>query len=448
MLQTKIISQILSSNAFKNIFRFSFFGIFAGILLGFKSKCIYKSNNKDSLKIIVFSSNRYEQDLDAISKVEQASFYTIPLELFQKINAIFSFKGKTENIFYHLEEDPVLLNLRDRQVLFLRKVGWVLKKLFHYDIAITPSMQYVNEKAWVKGLPEGGLPFVAIHKEFTLIDEHHIPRRVKLNKEEKIRFEGSRLLVTNQTGKELFIQSNIFAGEKIGVVGLPRMDRILKADSVFRKPTSSKQMTMFSFGHFSGDMEYIPRERKAHYFSINDDLGFVELVRDSHAAFARAALKRPDFRFVYKPKYNDPDWFAEIDHYVEYGTGKSIKEIKNLEIVFDPAPDLICQSTAVVGFNSTVVIEARALDKPTLIPVFAEAVGAYKDNVFFRDYLKLFETPSSAKKLEERLLELAKGQDTTQSSDRKVYQKFIRNYLGYDDGRTSQRVIEELKKVL
>ena len=416
-----------------------------GRWLARRARVVHDTRGDNVLNVLVFDAHRYGQDLEALAATGALRFLTIAPDDIAKVFAFFRNRRLVENDDYFCETQSDVLDLRERQVAFLARVGRTLKRQLNLHAAIAPAMHYRHNLPWARALPQAGVPFIAIHKEFTLIDERHIPRRANNYLTEQMRFEGSRLLTTNFTGKKLFELGGLCAPKKIECVGLPRMDRLLRADSQFRKPGKRKIATLFSFGHFSGDLTDIPPLRKAHYFDPARRIGFVELSRDTHAAFARAAVTRPNVEFVIKPQYDIDDWKDEIDRAVQWSTGLKVSEIPNLTIVNEPAPDLIRDSLVTVGLNSTVVIESRILGRPTIVPLFAEAAGKHAENVYFRDYLPLFETPDSPEALQQRIVELVDGAASSQSDDEVLLKKFVRAYVGFDDGRTAERVVNEIR---
>ncbi len=436
---------VLGHEYFKFFIRNKFMATICAEVIIRKLSKLATASSADSLNVLVFSAFRYKQDLRCLAETGKYSFWSIDAGLMTSINAIFRKRSLKESDNYFTEDDPEVLRLRMAQQQFLAHVlRWIQKRL-GMDVIITPAIHYRSEYDWCRAGVLAKVPTVAIHKEFTLIGQEHIRRRVKNYLDNCTVFTGSRVLTTNETGKNLFSEAGIHDPSRIEMVGLPRADQVLGPDSPFRIPGPRKLATLFSFGHYSGEMENIPENRRSHYFSWGNRDGFVKLVAGTHTAFAKAAIDRPDFQFVIKPKYVTKEWSKVIEELVLEGTGKHLNEIPNLQIVDEEAPSLMRDSSVVVAFNSTVVIESRILNRPTLIPMFGEAVGDLNRFVYFNEFLSLFETPKSAVELHKRIVDLVDGKTTTQGNEPEELDRFVRKHLGYADGKASERVYEQLK---
>jgi hypothetical protein len=400
----------------------------------------------DAINVLMFDAHRYKQDLQALAATQALRLFHFPQNSLFRINAIFRNRSLAANPNYFMETTSEILDLQNQHIIFLSEVARQLRAVGKIEAALSPAVHYRFEYPWAAGFDRVGLPFVVAHKEFTILDDRYLDRRIKKYRDERRRFLGSSLLVTNETARRLFERSGIFDSDLIKIVGLPRMDRLLTANSSFRSNGNRHLATMFSFGHYSGDIP-VTAKRETHYFDPSYNEGFVELSREAHAAFARAALARPNISFVFKTKYPDSKWNVEINKAVKWGTGRDISEIDNLKIVNTSAPELIRDSWAVVGFNSTVVIESRVLGRPTIVPMFAEAAGRHRENVYFAGYWDLFEAVKSAEEMTARLVALVDGESSRQSDDPEKLGQFVRAYLGFDDGRSAWRIVEELRRL-
>ena len=62
--------------------------------------------------------------------------------------------------------------------------------------------------------------------------------------------------------------------------------------------------------------------------------------------------------------------------------------------------DVINSSKVVLGFNSSILLEASIKNKFVIIPIFEEALKKeYKEFIFFRKYLKFFKVANSRSEL-------------------------------------------------
>ena len=180
-----------------------------------------------ALRVLVFSDFRWRQDLAALANTGCVSLFAIDRELMFAINAFFSLRGQEVHESYFLEEDPEQLALRAEHSAFISRLAPALKRHGGFGCAVTAAIHYRQEHPWAEGLDSGGLPFVALHKEFTVIDRRQLRERVARYLETRQRFLGSHVCVSNAVGRQLFSDGGVFPEERTTVTGLLRMDHLL-----------------------------------------------------------------------------------------------------------------------------------------------------------------------------------------------------------------------------
>ena len=440
----KILIRLGRMPAIRKMLRTPFAAHVAGLLIIAAIKRIDKGDKPNAINVLVFNSMRFRQDIEVLARHPRLRLYAMPTRAIELVQAIFSDPGHTPRNDYYLEEDPVILALREKIRAYIAIIAPYLK-LRGLDCSVTPSIQYNNEQDWAAGLDAGGFPFIGLHKEFTISDEKDVVRRIGRHRELRRKFLGSYLLVTNENARRLFSESSVFPREKIQVMGLLRMDRLFDPNSPYRRRKNQKpQAILFSFGHFSGGIA--SPEKRSHYFSQNDDFGFVQLFGDVHAAFAEMAIANPDVDFKIKPKNVEDWWIREIEAVTRSATGRSISEIPNLSIVSTTAPELIRDASVVIGFNSTVLLESLILGRMTVLPVFAEAATKYPDNVHLIKYREAFSVASSKAELKELIGQGIANQASRSDAGR--MHEMMQFYLGFDDGRSLDRFVRYLDEYL
>ena len=437
----------MAKAAVRAVLRQPVFAPLLGRILAKRLRLLHDCADPDALDVLVFSDFRWKQDLQALARVGGLRLFAIDRGLQSQINALFEVPGHVGPSEYFMEEEPLVLGRRAAQARFIERLVPSLLAEQQLDCAITAAVHYMQEHAWAEGFVRAGLPFVALHKEFTILDPRHLPERIERFKGRRQKFLGSQVCVTNRVGHTLFSESGVFPPEKISVMGLMRMDSLLdpalKPD--LAAPKDDKVVTLFSFGHLSGGLS--PAQWRSHYFSLHDEIGFVDLFREVHVAFAELALRHPDVQFKIKPKNVSDWWIVEIEQVVQDALGLSLDEIPNCSIVDEPAPDLIAQSRATIAFNSTVILESRLLGCNTIMPVFAEATGRHVHNVFFPEFRDVFAVASSREHLV-ALIERALQGERLHPEQPERLSALCREYFGYDDGRTAWRALEVLRDVV
>ncbi len=371
--------------------------------------------------------------------------YSFTPRFVEVINALFQEPGITPKAVYFMEDNPTLLALRPRKQAFIGVIARLLGK--HIDCAVTPSIQYWVEQDFTAGFTLAGLPFIGLHKEFTVVDDAQLDYRIQLHRQRQQKFLGAELYVTNDLARRLFTLANVARTEQIKVIGSLRMDRLFDADSPYRCRSDGRpQAVLFSFGHLSGGFGGVPR--RSHYFSLYDDNGFVELFREVHVAFAELALEQPDSEFTIKLKNNEEWWIREIEAVVYEALNRSIADIPNLFIRSTDAPDLIRDAHCVVGFNSTVLLESVILDRNTIVPYFAEATGHMANYVYLKSYFDVLAVANSKQDLKSKVRTALANPDAFVPIDRERWHHMMQTYLGFDDGKTLERLVENMEKCI
>jgi len=402
----------------------------------------------DAVSVLVFSPNRYREDLEVLAKTGVLRLIATPTETLQRVNSLFPTMpsiDESDRYDYFRERDPRLLEGRKKLQRFCAAVLQALARKLEFDCAITPAVHYRNEHPWAAACDGLGIPFIAVHKEFTILAPRHLPARIERFRKQGRRFDGTRVLVINETARELFTGCGMIEAERIEVVGMPRMDRLFDSQSPLRrKMVERPQVTLFSFTHFSGDLE--PGKRRSKLFSADDREGFVRLFRNVHVGIAELALKHPEVSFKIKPKIVTDWWIVEIERVIKEALGKNLDDIPNCAVVSERAPELIRDSEVVIGFNSTVLLESLALGRPTIVPLFDEAVDSYPDNVYLRESLDAFTIAHSKQELIALIEKGIAGTPLGPAPNPERLKRCFETYFGFYDDQSAMRVAEALRR--
>lgn len=410
-----------------------------------------RADGKTRLRVAVFSRERWRQDVETLGRIENLQLLDFPTRLVELINAILQ-PPRTRRRYapgdYFLEADPMVLEDRDRHAARIAKVMQWVRKWRRLDCAVSGAFKYVREVPFARACNYINLPFVALHKEFTVLEPQHVAQRATEARNLGFRFFGSHLAVVSETAKKLMADAGIFPSTKISTIGLMRADSLHREAHLPQATASSgqrPQLTLFSFGTLTGPFPSPLPPLRSYYFSADESCGFTELFADVHGGFAEMAIKHPEADFLIKPKNVEDWWIREIDAIVRSATGLQIRDIPNLRIVGDSAPILMRRSLANIVLNSTTVIESRVLDRNTIIPIFAEAAGRHADMIYFRDYLDLFSIAESKQGLQKLLEQALQGHDLRRGSPERL-QAFLNQQIGNPDGRAAERFSELLHR--
>jgi lipid A disaccharide synthetase len=166
-----------------------------------------------------------------------------------------------------------------------------------------------------------------------------------------------------------------------------------------------------------------------------------ELCEGTYRAIVELARSRPDIRVVMKTKPQS----VRVEQIIQM-LGETATPLPENFIVLkggDPI-ELIAESDAVIGFNSTALLEALACGKPVIVPDFAEAKDPAMTNLIIDlgAAVNKAGSPEEIKTLANRFLDApaAPSDHLTQTAA-----DTLSHWVGNDDGAASQRVLEAVR---
>ena len=234
---------------------------------------------KKKKKILIFSYLRWQDDLKKLVNLSPYSFIAINQRRLEVIN---SYASKIKENY---------------NINFLSLIIEIIYKIKKFDLCLTCNVAYNSEREWIGIIAKQNIPFVAIHKEFTIVDDRQINDYAIHFKNTKRKFLGSKVLVTNKQAKKILLKSKIVDEKKIIISGL------LRSDFLFENKINSKEnsLVLFSFGHLTGPFKG-KFDIRDHYFSKNNNKGFVKLFEEVHRLFMECAINNPDLDFFIQQK--------------------------------------------------------------------------------------------------------------------------------------------------
>lgn len=329
---------------------------------------------------------------------------------------------------------------------FLERMLSHLLRFCRIDIIISGNFAYFAEREMHAAAEALGLPFVILHKE-NLKSPARSAYFENLYRSRRGPFSGRRIIVYNSTERNIQIAAGIVPAERISVCGMPRLDRIhawRRAAAEARLP-DRPCILFFTFGTKTGlpglrrKMEVPGLQRKAYGKFTEpldpglDSLSWEQTARLTMQAVARFADANPHVRVIMKSKrgYVQREEFrAAAGHMppnVEWIDGG------------DPLP-LLKDAWAVVGMNSSAVLEALAMGKIVLTPGYAEAATPTMQP-WLADFGPAVERMQTPEQLVARLSEVctARSPEVPAELGRAAIEA-LEQWAGNSDGKASERV--------
>ena len=257
---------------------------------------------------------------------------------------------------------------------FLLAMWQRFQSIQRIDAVVSANFGYFAQREFGAALKENGTPLIVLHKE-------NVKSPARLDYWRPIyrtrgRFEGSKILVYNETERDLQAETDVADRAQIEVTGMPRLDRVHRWRRMHagQRNDRAQQVLFFSFWRKE---KLTATERITDARTRVDDadgdwagLTWTGLCEGTHAAIVELARQHPQTRVVVKTK----GYSRRVQDILDI-LGDSKQELPpNLSVVSggDPFP-LITDSDVVIGFNTTALLEAIAAGKPVIVPQFAEA---------------------------------------------------------------------------
>lgn len=339
-------------------------------------------------RLLALNYSRFNQDLQLLEKTGEFKIYKLP----------FHWQSRFLNHFYN-EVDRSNIGLKKidkkKQKIFRMFLADFLLKYYSFvkiNCVIGAATHYKQDFDWGEVSSRIGIPYIVLHKENLYASEGYI-KQFKIGMKDREKFKGSHVFVHNDIVKKIWIECNLIKKSDISVGGCMRMDDFIHSKKKIKKKFD---LVFFSFGPgFPG----LGGNLTVKIFPKKNYLGFHNLSEKTHLEVILFAKNNPNIQVLIKPKWGGT-WIKFIND-IAKKHGIEINKIRNLKVDENlNTHDVINSCKVVLGFNSSVLLEASIKNKFVIIPIFEEALKKeYKEFIFFRQYLKYFKVAYSRDEL-------------------------------------------------
>jgi hypothetical protein len=327
----------------------------------------------------------------------------------------------------------------------------------HFDpagdvrLVLTGNSCYWAEVEFGAALEQLDVPFVALHKE-NLKSPGHGARWESVYREDRAAFRGRAIFVHNRQERDLHVRGDVVPDDRIEVVGMARLDgfhahrrstagQIISGDLVFAGflPAATLPHPDKHHGKQPGRSAVLglplpdPEERPEH---------LVEACLAFHRVAVEVARRLPERRVVLKTKGRDrdPTWFPRIIDHVAGPGGPP----PNLVIVHGgDAAHMTRTAAMVIGFNTTMLLEAVAAGRPAVVLALGEAAGVMQNYVLdLRGAATVIEDEAQAA---DRIIELVAEPRTVPAELPESARDVLERWTGNSDGRATDRTVAALR---
>lgn len=331
-------------------------------------------NKKNQYTVLCIGRPIFDEDIEELARYGGTLNYLIvPKIVFISIFKEFVPQLLFSHADYHTIQGYEHEKLKCRK--FFESFLAEFRKAVRVDAIVTANYNYSWQQELAVAARTLDIPFVVLFKEgisplFAEGVSSQMAYDVMVEKYTNRYFIGDLLLVYNDRIKEAFFRLGI-AGtdrEKVTTVGIPRFDRYFHLDA------QGDGIVFFSFDF----------EDKARHLNLTNDefAGYLARTRDFHVEVMRYAAAHPEVRVVVKTK-NNVKYLRYVERIAEEEGFTNLRNmtLTNQGNVFD----LIKGAHAVIGYNSTALLEAFAARRLVMSADFRQ--GPVRD--YFDEYPNL-----------------------------------------------------------
>ena len=395
-------------------------------------------NSKKKYRVLCLGRSQFKDDVRALAtygnRIQYLYFHKLLLGKIVRHMIPFSFDptiipeyikgskyakiyGEDDGITYHI--DPKYDKGKQKVNNYMSKMFPLLKKLLRFDAVMSGNYIYVDQQEFFSICEKNMIPAIILLKEgyASFYEEDHTYLGLT---EKSCRFIGSKMLVINDNVKRWGIKYIPGLEEKkVTSVGIPRFD-------FYKNPIRRhlKQVTFFGFNaEYFGNWDEIEDDIKK-FNKIND------IIEQYYENAIRFAVEHPDFKVIIKLK-NPAQRYKETPLKVFNKFHES--NISNLEISDQFITEkLILDSRVILGYNTSVLIEAMMVNKTIISPDF----GDLKNRDDFINHPNLIIRTNEYEEIEKICINYKDHMITEDKEKRELIENLIFN----SDGKSTQRV--------
>ena len=397
-------------------------------------------------RIVLFALSRRRIKTDAIALAETGNFQILSWPDNDQFFIQHRFLNSLDRKYFmkdemSSEEKTAERNLQD----FLNLMFPIFLKLISAKAVIGANFWYKQDIRFGRAAQDNNIPYIVFFKESLKITKFEQDSILLMCKRLGC-FGGERILTHNQSIANLIIKSGYCAPEQIGVSGAIRMSSFIKRcvnSSGENDVKVNGNISLFSFnpGLSLNGLAMPPWPK-------NPYKGWVRFFEAVHSCFAQAALQKPEKRFIIKTKY-DGLWHKRIEEAC-FARNLNIAEIPNLTLIHEQsAHDIIFNSSVIVSFASTTLLESGLAKKHVIIPDFEETIDPYyRKHIKLLDFYPLAQVATSREELISRICYMADSDKTIPPTIQKKRNSLFETYVASVKNDPLAIAVEEINSIV
>ncbi|MDB9746949.1 hypothetical protein OAB07_02640 [Candidatus Pelagibacter sp.] len=385
-----------------------------------------KTKLKNTKKILVFpKSGGFEDLVESFAKKNSnITFYLLPRAFLKEVfNHFFKQNDKNRIRDYFTKLNTLdKIEKKNAYINFLTLTFKYINNFLKLDGYVSFNLFYYAEKYFDEVCVNLNSKFIILQKESIFTPEEEAGA-VKIYEKYNEKSKAYKVSVYSQSQKKILIKSNLINKEKVIVNGNPRSDYSFKLRKI--KP---KGKTIVYY--------LIQINRGSNFFIENKNINWKKLYNQTLQYIIEFARQNPTYKIILKGKNGV--------HKKHHFNSKTLP--KNCFFFQDGmGHKLLKDASAVIAFNSTIVLEAILANRNLIIPNFnnenilkKKFLLNIKNNEYFANNKKQF-----IKKINDYLRLKYKAEKLSKSD-----LETLKYYVGNADGKSGIRVQKFIRRIL
>lgn len=319
-------------------------------------------------------------------------------------------------------EDNEWLIIRKKTRKQIQKFVFWIKYFFGVSGVLGAAFHYRSDLDWGATLQKSNLKYIVLHRENMVVASRQLANERMLKLSRNVKFEGDLIIVHSELMKKLLVNSRFACKHQVMAIGSLRhynMNEVIKCND---RSQLDKEIfvTLFSF-------PFSPDQSVCRNFEYGCDNSFEKLFMSVHGQIAELALCYPHLKFLIKSK-----WAGKWKE--AFGVSLRLRNIEKNSVpnlTFTSEGDvysLISKSQNIVALNSTAALEALAMGRHVIRPVYGLPQKSLENYVkFFEPGLFLYAHSEEELRstIEGRMTEQKQKSPSSRFNSSSLFEKYV-----------------------
>ena len=404
-----------------------------------KIKKISCKTKKRKIKIIVLGKSGGLEDLSNSQEKynKNIEFYHLPRPFIKAIFRFFIDEGMNVSDYKYYDTSNKIIRAKKKYRENLIKIIGILKEEFRFNGFISFNFNYFAERELHGACKSLKIKFIILHKECVWSPYEELVIN-KIYRDYSKKFEGYKIGVYSENEKKLITSSKVAKKKQVKVIGCSRLDKSFLIKKI--KPKNKvvyfmiEDMRGLPNVYFRKYNESFKKQFKFYNNKNYKNLNWAHLRKKTTDIIIQLAKENKNIEFIFKGKvgvHNRNDLPSNLP--------------SNCKLVFGGTGDqFLKDSKIVIGWNSTIILEAIVANRFILLPYFNLKNDSYKKKFEMDFKLNSKNKGYNEKDFKEKFNILIKKPYKINQNNHNLSP--VKFYLGNTDGKSRKRLNEFLNE--